>query len=200
MYEITHSLLSAWLYAMKPNPYEDATCERDSMEEFMHSLRREKTEPNEAMLKGLRFEDEVQAICENRCENPEFSSSTRMAEMLKGGTFQITATKAVAIACETFFLKGRLDVLRGGTCYDIKCVGKYERGKYFDSTQHPMYFALCPEVNDFVYTISDGTSIWTEAYRRDETRPIEPIIADFYKWLEANNLVELYKEKWKIER
>lgn len=26
---MTHSLLSAWLYAMKGNPYEDATTERD---------------------------------------------------------------------------------------------------------------------------------------------------------------------------
>ena len=28
-YLMTHSLLSSWLYAMKENPYEDASTERD---------------------------------------------------------------------------------------------------------------------------------------------------------------------------
>ena len=33
-YLMTHSLLSSWLYAMKENPYEDASTERDPYREF----------------------------------------------------------------------------------------------------------------------------------------------------------------------
>ena len=40
-YTITHSLLSSWLHAMKENPNEDATSERNPAEEFMQALRRE---------------------------------------------------------------------------------------------------------------------------------------------------------------
>ena len=33
-YLMTHSLLSSWLYAMKENPYEDASTERDPYAEL----------------------------------------------------------------------------------------------------------------------------------------------------------------------
>ena len=48
-YLMTHSLLSSWLYAMKENPYEDASTERDPYAEFLQVLRREPTPTNEAM-------------------------------------------------------------------------------------------------------------------------------------------------------
>lgn len=38
-YLMTHSLLSSWLYAMKENPYEDASTERDPYAEFLQVLR-----------------------------------------------------------------------------------------------------------------------------------------------------------------
>ena len=65
---MTHSLLSAWLYALKSNPYEDATTERDPMEEFMTVLRRELTPPTEAMMNGRQFEDLVTAIINGRAD------------------------------------------------------------------------------------------------------------------------------------
>ena len=93
-------------------------------------------------------------------------------------------------------LYGRLDVLKAGGIYDIKFSKGYDRGKYFDSTQHPVYLELIPEARHFTYLISNGTEVWSETYRRDEAPNIYPIITDFLDWLAAQGLLDLYREKW----
>ena len=93
-------------------------------------------------------------------------------------------------------LYGRLDALKAGTVYDIKFSGKYERGKYTDSTQHPVYLELIPEADAYSYLVSNGSDLWTETYRREESRDIEPIIYDFLDWLYCMGLMDLYREKW----
>ena len=42
-----------------------------------------------------------------------------------------------------------------------------------------------------------GMDVWTECYRRDETPDICPIIADFFDWLDAFGLMDVFKEHWK---
>ena len=96
----------------------------------------------------------------------------------------------------TIVLYGRLDVLLAGGIYDIKFSKGYDRGKYFDSTQHPTYLELVPEAEHFTYLVSNGTDVWQEKYRRKETPSILPIISDFLDWLTARDLLELYQEKW----
>ena len=59
-----------------------------------------------------------------------------------------------------------------------------------------MYFELVPEANTFTYLASNGSGVWPEPYRRDETRSIIPIIADFLEWLTATGYMELYKQHW----
>ena len=61
-YLLTHSLLNSWLYAIKENPYEDMTTERDPMKEFVSTLNRVETPPTEAMRKGIGFENLVTDI------------------------------------------------------------------------------------------------------------------------------------------
>lgn len=61
-YLMTHSLMSSWLYAMKENPFEDMTTERDPLAEFVATLNKVPTPPNEAMSNGIAFEDLVTAI------------------------------------------------------------------------------------------------------------------------------------------
>lgn len=39
--------------------------------------------------------------------------------------------------------------------------------------------------------------VWTECYRRDETPDIRPIISDFFDWLDAFGLMDVFKEHWK---
>ncbi len=201
-YLITHSLLSSWLYAMKENPYEDATSDRDSYAEFLSVLRREPTLTTEAMQKGIDFEDLVTAIVNNdfdamqRYDEKWLDAAHQVADVVSGGVLQYRAKRELQVAGMTFLLYGRLDVLKAGSIYDIKFSGSYEKGKYVDSAQHPTYLAIVPQAMEFTYLVTNGSLVWKETYRRDETPDIAPIIADFVNWLDANDLMDTYKEKW----
>lgn len=200
-YLMTHSLLSSWLYAMKSSPYEDATSERDSYAEFLQVLRREPTPTTEAMQNGIDFEDLVTAIVNNdedgMRENPKwFDAAYEVAQIVRGGVLQYRARKIVEVAGMTFVLYGRLDCLKAGTVIDIKFTKNYDVGKFVDSTQHPTYMEIVPEADDFLYVVSNGSTVWKERYRRDETADIRVIIADFVAYLAANGLLDTYKEHW----
>ena len=141
-YLMTHSLLSSWLYALKENENEDATTERDTMAEFMQVLRREPTPTSEAMQNGIDFEELVMQIL--RGMSPEGDSwgeaAAIVADRVRGGVFQYKAYQNIRIGNLTLLLNGRLDCLKAGSIFDIKFTKHYEPGKYYDSTQHPMYF------------------------------------------------------------
>lgn len=197
-YMITHSLLSAWLYAMKDNPFEDATTEKDAYSEFLQALNREPTVTTEAMQNGIDFEDLVTAILNGNADTEDkwYNAATTVANKIRGGVLQYKAYKEIEVAGLTVFLYGRLDALLAGTIYDIKFSKSYDRGKYFTSTQHPTYFELIPEAKQFSYLVSNGTDVWTETYSREESSDIKIIISDFFTWLSAQGLMEKYKEKW----
>ena len=200
-YLMTHSLLSAWQYAMSEDPYADATTERDPMGDFMKVLRREPREATEAIQNGLDFE----ALCYrlargiNETTNKDdkwYDAASQIADVIRGGTIQYKAKTNFRVAGTNILLFGVLDVLKAGTIYDIKFSKGYDRGKYFDSTQHPAYFQLIPEAREFTYLVSNGSAVYTETYRREETRSIEPVISDFLGWLDGCGLMPLYREKW----
>lgn len=197
-YLMTHSLLSSWLYAMKENPYEDLTTERDPMEEFMQTLRREPTLPTEAMQNGIDFEDLVTAIVRGRSVGDEkwHDAAAQVAARVRGGISQFKVNRIVQLGDITLVLYGRLDWLRAGEIIDVKFSKSYDRGKYFSSTQHPMYFELVPEAARFTYLVSNGSEVWEETYRRDETRSVFFDIKDFLSWLRMMDLMGLYQEKW----
>lgn len=197
-YLITHSLLSSWLYAMRDDPYEDATTERDPYKEFLDTLNRVPREPTEAMQNGIDFEDTVMSFIRGvpNLGGKWDDAAERIAQIVNGGQFQYKAKKPVAVRGTEFLLFGKLDVLKAGSIYDIKFSKSYDRGKYFDSTQHPMYLELVPEAQDFSYLISNGLDVWTESYAREETRSIIPVIADFADWLNAQGLFPVYAGKW----
>lgn len=197
-YLMTHSLLSSWLYAMKDNPYEDATTERNSYDEFLKSLRREPTPTTEAMQKGIDFEDLVTAIVNGNADTSDkwYEAAGKVAGIVKGGRLQYKVSKKIEVAGKEIVLYGRLDALKAGVVYDIKFSGSYDVGKYFDSTQHPTYLELIPEAKEFTYLVSNGTNVWPETYRREETQSIIPIIASFLDWLEVQGLMKIYEEKW----
>ena len=56
-----------------------------------------------------------------------------------------------------------------------------------------MYFELVPEAQRFVYVVSNGSEVWTEAYDREDTPSIIPVIEDFLRWLERHGLLETYE-------
>ena len=199
-YLMTHSLLSSWMYFLKGNPYEDMTTERDPYAEFMATLLREPTETTEAMQRGIDFEDLVTDIIEGGEFYTEhenwLDAAHAVAKKIKGHRLQHRATKRAVVSGIPLLLYGRLDALGAGIITDTKFSTGYERGKYLESTQHPMYMELVPDAVAFRYLITNGTEVWSEWYRRDETPSIYPIIADFLEWLEVHNLMAVYKEKW----
>lgn len=200
-YLMTHSLLSSWLYSMKGNSYEDSTTERNPREEFLAVLRREPTPTTEAMQNGIDFEDTVNALALHqpptaRNADKWYDAAFKIAQYVKGGVSQYRAKKTIQVQGLSILLYGRLDWLKAGNIIDIKFSKGYERGKYVDSTQHPVYMELVPEATVFTYKVSNGVEVWTETYRRGETPSIYPIISDFLDWLQAQGLMEVYKEYW----
>lgn len=216
-YLMTHSLLSSWLYLMRENPYEDLTTERDPMAEFMLTLRREPTPVTPAIQNGIDFENLITDIVNGKDVswfvedkvNPVsgevtgykaypkwYDAALKAADIIRGSVLQYKAQKTVTVDGLELVLYGRLDAMKAGHIYDIKFSSGYERGKYIDSTQHPVYLELIPEALDFTYLVSNGTEVWTECYRRDETRSIYPVIEDFFTFLRIKGLMDLYKEKW----
>lgn len=195
---ITHSLLSSWLYCIKENPYEDATTERDPLAEFLQVLRREPTETTEAMRKGIEFENLVEAIV-NGGGDPDhdwYPDAKIIADKVRGGVPQVKINKEIVVNGFAIVLHGRLDWLKAGEIFDVKFTGKYESGKYFDSTQHPMYFELIPEAHTFTYLASNGNGNWAEPYRRDEAPDIKVTIGNFLDWLTASGHMDTYKQHW----
>lgn len=196
---VTHSLLSSWLYAISENPYEDATTEKDSLADFLTVLRREPTETTEAMQNGIDFENLVTAIAENaphdNCHQ-WYDGAKQIADIVRNGVFQYVAKRDAVIGGRNVLLYGRLDALKAGHIYDIKFSRRYEVGKFYDSTQHPMYLNLVPEAMDFTYLVFNGSSVWQERYSRKDTMPIEPVVEHFFEWLRGQGLDDLYRENW----
>jgi len=201
-YLMTHSLLSSWLYSLRENPYEDMETEKDAREEFLKVLRREPTEVTEAMQNGNDFEALVTKILTGNAgtafafEPKWYDAASAVASELRGAQLQFSVSKRVLIAGQEYVLHGRFDALRAGVISDIKFSKSYEKGKYFDSTQHPMYMFLMPTAREFTYIVSNGSGVWHETYTREETRDIFPIITAFLSWLEDAGLLELYRKHW----
>ena len=89
-----------------------------------------------------------------------------------------------------------LDCLKAGEIIDIKFTKSYDTGKFFSSTQHPTYFELIPEARQFTYIASNGRDVWPETYFREDAPSIFPVISDFFDWLRAVDLMQVYQEKW----
>ena len=182
---ITATLLNSWKYLFNNQAEEES--QKTLYNDFLKILKREPTETTPAMALGNEFEKE--------CYEGKVGI---ISEIIKGGAFQVVACKLEKIGDYEFLLYGRLDVLKNGTIYDIKRVGKYsDVQKYYTSVQHVMYLKLIPQAKEFKYLISDGECVYVETYdRSDIIEPIETTIINFVNWLKRNDLFELYVKKW----
>lgn len=190
---ITQSLLSAYEWVFKKD---------DGYEDFLKTLRREKTPPTEAMLDGIRYENCLNSVLngEQISEAHEwYAPVTEMAEELWGASQQVTLFRDIEIDGQPMLLHGVLDYLREGHIWDCKFSKRYELNKYHWSKtpQTAMYFALVPEAKDFEYIISDGKYVYREYYPRDIVPPIEPRIRCFLAFLKQHDLYNIYIEKWR---
>lgn len=193
MLRITQSLLSAWDYVYKKD---------DGYEEFLAALNREKKPPTQAMLDGRRFEGLVNSALDGIQipeDNDWYSPVMQLSQYLSGSQQQVEIRRNMEIDGVQIQLHGILDFLRSGIIYDTKFSKTYKVGKYLDSPQHPMYFALVPEAYEFQYLICDGTYLYRETYRPEDTEPIEKEIRLFMRYLEQRNLIDIFVEKWIAE-
>lgn len=219
-YLVTQSLLSSWAYTF--DCYEGK--EEEAYENFLRTLHREKSEPSEAMLKGIEFENLCYSIAngtfrpkwvdegevvrstgevKGHYEYPKFyTGAKKIAKIIEAAPVQVKASKEVVVDGITFLVYGILDALKAGTIYDVKFMDKSMSkvdvyGKYLDSPQHPFYFTLVPEASEFTYLLSDGQDVYQETYRREDCRSAESLIAEFIEGLRSANLLEDYFQHWK---
>ncbi|MGN0787088.1 MAG: hypothetical protein ACI4OB_06820 [Christensenellales bacterium] len=200
-YLITKSLISSLDYVFD--------CDEDYKEkayaDFLSTLRREKTPPNEKMLNGINFENAVYSIVQGQASvspYPKWESGIQaVATALKGASIQVKAQKDLCCCGMDFLVYGILDALHAGVIQDVKFSNKSLAqaglpGKYFTAAQHPCYFYLIPEAYRFDYIVSDGKEKFVESYTRKETRPFENVVTEFIHNLEAFELLDEYKSHW----
>lgn len=196
-YLITQSLVSSWNYAMQAGTEE-------AFADFMRTLRREPSETTKAMAAGLEFEALCYRMASGWSGKPDpklVRGAQEVATEIVGGACQLKASRDIEVDGTTYLLYGILDVLKAGTIYDIKFSTKalWKKdvyGKYLESPQHPFYFHIIPEAQEFTYLLSDGMDVYMETYHRSECPTAEAIIREFVTALERSNLLEEYKKHW----
>jgi hypothetical protein len=199
-YLITPSLLNSYQYYIQ----DEFKSPADSRADFLKTLSREKFEPNEAMQKGIDFENDIKAKCDGYIlldgeENPDYETVCgEITGIVKGGLWQQTCKKELQIGNQEFLLYGKMDVVKRDTIYDIKYTRNYELGKFLDSAQHLIYL-YCTGLPKFQYLISDGKDYWIEDYHNhiNIENEIKSKISDFLGYLENDKEAkELFKTKW----
>lgn len=190
---ITQTLLSSWLGVFK---YESG------WEDFLATLNREKKQPTQAMLDGIRFENCLNSVLngEQITEDHEwYKPITEMAAELDGAQQQVNLFKDITVADDQpVLLHGVLDYLCEGHIWDCKFSKRYELNKYLNSPQTAMYLTLVPEAFDFTYIVSDGKYVYRERYPRDIVPMIHITINQFYGFLKQHDLWNTYVTKWRV--
>jgi hypothetical protein len=199
-YLITPSLINSFQYYIQ----DDFKSPADSRADFLKTLSREKFEPNEAMQKGLNFENNIKQICDENLFNCQevidsiLQHELEIADIVKGGLWQQSVKKELKIDNQEFLLYGRADVIKRDTIYDIKFTSNYELGKFLDSSQHLIYL-YCSDLPNFSYLISDGKDWWKEDYHNhagveDE---IKSKVSCFLDYLEQDKEAkEIFLIRW----
>ena len=194
MYRLTHTLLESWRRATDPEADETAFAS------FLDTLERKKKPKSAAMKTGIEFESAVNQYIKNEPvvleDEKAMKAMVQFGNRLRGAQLQVRAETPVEIDRIPFLLVGVADALHAGIISDIKRPMRYEYGKYFDSTQHPMYMELFPEALRFDYLIFDGVYCYREQYRRGDFQPIHDTIRAFARYLNDADLMDTYKKFW----
>lgn len=134
-----------------------------------------------------------------------YDGAKKISEIITGGQIQVPISCDLQVAGQEFWLYGITDCIKAGVIYDIKfrmkSLGADDvYGKYLDCSQHPLYLKALPEASKFIYLVSDGQDLYTETYTRDESKPIEDHILNFWAWMNTKpELLRTYREKWVVE-
>jgi hypothetical protein len=197
-HSVTPSLLGSWEWYLNAEGDWEDSAEAD----FLASLRREKSPPTKAMQDGIDFENRVEAVCMGKpmtfLEGEDYERCVReVADMVVGGTWQVNTAKTIAVNGATFFLHGRMDVLRGPWIYDLKFSKSFDIGKYRDAPQTLAYLSCEPGPLGIRYIVSDGLRVFVDEYRREVVEPVETLLGQFWDWMQGHpKFMAPYLEKW----
>lgn len=196
-YRITQTLVSAFEWAFK---------KENGYEEFLRTLNREKTPITREMLLGTQYENILNNVLNGEFIPPDhewYKPVLEMASELDGAQQQVSIFREICVENTTFLVHGVLDYLKAGHIYDCKFSQRYSGRnnitKYMRSPQTSFYAYLVPEAKDMIYIISDGHFVYRETYARDIIEPAETAIKNFKHFLENQNLVKIYQEKWRVQ-
>jgi len=204
-YLVTPTLIQSWQYWMNY----DGENEQSVHNSFLSTLKREKTEPTQAMLKGIEFEKKIiECASIKPWEDQEYLASIEnnpidpvlsIAEIVTDGMFQTVLKKEITCNSYSLLLYGKADAIKEDMIYDIKYTSSYEVGKFANSVQHLLYL-YCANLEKFDYLISDGESFWRESYYlTSETIQSNLLqrISEFLSWLEDHiSYKTIYQNKW----
>jgi hypothetical protein len=167
-YLLTPSLHSSWYFYH--------LMEAKTKQDFLEVLLKKPLQQTEAMLDGIRFEDNVRSICDGPSDftkvaikgTPAYADCVReVASIVRGGLRQEKVYTDTSLCGRSFLLYGKADVVKREWVYDIKFTGNYDIGKYSNSIQHLLYMH-CSGLPKFAYLITDGRSVWREDYFLDD--------------------------------
>lgn len=191
---VTATLINSWLYYLKSRE----EYEQQAKEGFFNCLNKVKTEPTEAMQRGIDFENAVHScdVLNTICEDDD--TVNEITDYIKGGLWQETVTKHMDIDGLNVLIYGKADVIKMDTIYDIKRVSTYDIGKYTHSSQH-LFYLYCTGLPVFKYLVSDGNNVFVETYTAGEGTPklVKSVITEFFNWLKRAELFDTYLENWK---
>lgn len=191
-YRLTKSLLDAWYYSFVLDSGYDT---------FMDVLNRIPIEPTKKMQNGTEFEGYVNGVL-NGIPVPEnhkwYKGIMTMAEYLEGSQQQVNLHREITVDGMDFLVHGVLDYLRFGVIYDCKFTSNYHLNKYLHSAQHIFYLYLVPEARRFEYVASDGKEVFWEKYPRYIVPEPNDLIRDFIRYLDKQNLIEIYFKNWEV--
>ena len=189
-HKISHTLLSNWLYSFESD---------SGYEKFVNYLNLKFEPPTKQMLDGVKFEGLVNAALDGQEIDPThewYEQIMACKDLLQGSRKQVDIYKEIEIDGDVFLLHGILDFLMAGEIFDTKFSKTYEENKYFNSTQHPMYFELVPEARKFTYVICDGKYIYREQYYPEDAKPIKQTIKEFMRYIRLHGLYDVYVQNW----
>ncbi len=210
-YLITPTLLNSFgFYRSYKGEDEDG-----SRQDFLRTLSRERFEPNESMLKGIKFENDIHDYCNGNYNfqgvRNEFNSDAANNKIIAydncveeiggiclNGLWQESVKKEINTSGFNFLLYGRTDVIKEDSIYDIKRTAKYDLGKYQGSAQHRIYL-YCSGLPKFSYLISNGKDCWSEDYTNHDMIETEicVMIYEFVRYLDNNKEAgQMYFDKW----
>jgi hypothetical protein len=201
-YLITTTLINSFEYYINDKFKSPA----DSRADFLKTLSKEKFKPTEAMQKGIDFENDIKALCDNilldKKENINYEVICNdIATIVKDGLWQKTCKKELKIGNQEFLLYGKMDVIKRDTIYDIKYTSNYELGKFLGSAQHLIYL-YCTGLPKFKYLVSNGKDFWIEDYFNNVNieNEIKSKINDFLSYLENDSEAKnIFETKWQTK-